>query len=74
MSMDQIRMIELQYRIDHRHKDGSWAEMEEVTPHHDSAQHDTERSWGFKRLFKCKTCDEFLTIQPGQEGGPEELP
>ena len=74
MSMDQTRFIELQYRIEHRHKDGSWAEMEEVRSHHDAAEHDPERSWGIRRLFRCKTCEEELTISPGSEGaGPEDL-
>ena len=49
--------------------------MEEVRQHHDAAQHDPERLWGIRRLFRCKTCEEELTISPGAEGsgGPAEL-
>lgn len=72
MSMDQMRFIELQYRIEHRHKDGTWAEMEEVPTHHDATNHDPERSWGIKRLFRCKSCPEEVTIIPGGEGDAVE--
>jgi hypothetical protein len=67
--MDQAN-LELQYRIEHRHKDGSWAEMEEDRPHHDSAGHDSERSWGIRRVFRCRTCPESAVLIPGEEGGP----
>jgi hypothetical protein len=71
--MDQNRFNEM-YRIEHRHKDGSWAEMAEVRSHHDAAEHDPERSWGIRRLFRCKTCEEELTISPGGEGaGPTDI-
>ncbi|MFL5678976.1 MAG: hypothetical protein ACJ77B_00075 [Chloroflexota bacterium] len=66
--MDQIRFVESQYRIEHRHGDGSWAEMAEVE--HDSAAHDPERSWGLRKIFRCKRCDETVTITPGDEGAP----
>ena len=61
----QPRVFEIEYHLSHRHKDGSYADMEEV--HHSSASHDGERLWGIKRLFKCKTCDEWATIMPGGE-------
>jgi hypothetical protein len=67
--MDQIRFVEAQYRIEHRHKDGSWAQMEEVVPH-DAAAHDPERRWSMKRIFRCRTCDESVTLSPGEEGDP----
>ena len=67
--MDQAR-FDIMYRVDHRHKDGSWAEMVEDREHHDSADHDSERSWGHRRLFRCKTCDEAAVVIPGDEGGP----
>ncbi|HEY7522820.1 MAG TPA: hypothetical protein VH720_04075 [Candidatus Limnocylindrales bacterium] len=69
--IDPSRMVELEYRISHRHKDGSFAEMEEVRSHHSPADHDPERSWGVRRIFRCKTCEEYATIVPGQEGGPD---
>jgi hypothetical protein len=65
--MDQVRSVELQYRIEHRHPDGSWSEMTEVRPHHDPADHDAERSWGLRRLFRCSSCDETVTLESGPE-------
>ncbi|HKG58084.1 MAG TPA: hypothetical protein VKA85_12625 [Candidatus Limnocylindrales bacterium] len=69
--MDQSRFIEMQYRIEHRHNDGSWSPMEQVQ-HHDSASHDPERSWGRRQIFRCKRCDETVIVMPGDEGGPPE--
>jgi hypothetical protein len=69
--MDQAR-IELAYRIEHRHPDGSWGEMIEQRGHHDPAQHDAERSWGIRRIFRCTSCDETAILVPGDEGGPPE--
>jgi hypothetical protein len=66
---DSSRIVEIEYRISHRHKDGSYAEMEEVRQHHSPAEHDPERSWGMRRIFRCKTCEEYATIVPGREGG-----
>jgi len=68
--MDQAR-IELNYRVEHRHGDGSWGEMLEEQSHHDPAAHDPERNWGIRRLFRCTSCDESVTLVSGEEGGPE---
>ena len=65
--MDNIRLQEAQYRIEHRHGDGSWAPMVEEGSHHDSAQHDPERSWGKRRLFRCTRCDESVLIGPEED-------
>ena len=65
--MDQQR-FQVEYQLSHRHKDGSWAQMEEVRPHHDSSQHDQERSWGLRRIFRCTSCPETATVIPGDEG------
>ena len=65
--MDQQR-FELNYQVMHRHKDGSWAEMQEVPSHRDPSAHDPERSWSLRRIFKCKTCEEWATVVPGAEG------
>jgi hypothetical protein len=62
-----IRLEEAQYRIEHRHGDGSVAPMTEVPVHHDSTQHDPERSWGVKRLFRCTRCDETVLIAPEED-------
>jgi len=65
--MDYARSAEVQYRIEHRHGDGSWAPMVEEASHHDSAEHDPERSWGKRRLFRCTRCDESVLIEPEEE-------
>lgn len=64
------RSVEILYRLEHRHGDGSWGEMVEDRAHHSPSQHDPERSWGFRRVFRCTSCDETATITPGEEGGP----
>jgi hypothetical protein len=65
--MDYTRAAEVQYRIEHQHGDGSWAPMVEERSHHDSADHDPERSWGQRRLFRCTKCDESVLIGPEEE-------
>ena len=67
--MDQAR-LEFAYRIEHRHKDGSWGEMVEDRAHHDAADHDPERRWGLGRIFRCTSCDESVTLIPGEELTP----
>lgn len=69
--MDQHRFIESQYRIQHRHEDGSWGELVEEPAHHDPAAHDPERSWGLRRIFRC-ACGRSVTLVPGAEGGAVE--
>ena len=66
--MDQLRSLELQYRIEHRHADGSWAEMVEHRQPPDAADVDVERSWGLRRIFRCATCPESVTLEPGSAG------
>ena len=65
--MDYTRTAELQYRIEHRHTDGDGAPMVEERSHHDSADHDPERSWGQRTLFRCTKCDEGVLIEPEEE-------
>jgi hypothetical protein len=43
--------------------------MEEHRPHHDASEHDPERKWGARRIFRCKTCEESVTLIPGEEAG-----
>jgi hypothetical protein len=45
----------------HGHNDGSWHEMEEVTPH-DATSQDPERGWIRGRIFRCKSCDEQFRV------------
>ena len=66
--MDQ-RIQQLQYRIEHQHGDGSWGEMVEMPAHHDPADHDPERDWSLRRIFRCTSCARTLIVTPG-EGGP----
>lgn len=67
-----LRAVEFDLQLRHRHSDGSWAELEAVPSHHDPAQHDPERDWGRAQLFKCQTCDELLTISRGEMEPPGE--
>ena len=56
------RSVLTTYRINHRHGDGTWAEMTEVRAHHDPAEHDPERGWGRGRIFRCQGCDESVSV------------
>ena len=69
--MDQARIAEIALRIEHRHHDDTWGVMEEERHHgHDSAESDPERGWGIKRIFRCNTCPDTVTIFDGIVGGP----
>ena len=64
--------FEVYYKVSHRHKDGSWGEMEEA-PAHGASAHDKERRWGIGRLFRCTSCDEGVTlVPPGSESAPHQ--
>jgi hypothetical protein len=63
------RIAEMQLRIEHRHDDGSWAQMLEDESPHDPAAHDPERSWG-RRLFRCTRCAETVLIGSEEEAPP----
>jgi len=58
------RLADSIYRVQHRHGDGSWADMEEVVHHHGATDHDPERGWGLRRLFQCRTCEEGVELTP----------
>jgi hypothetical protein len=68
--MDQARLAEIALRIEHRHDDGTWGEMREHRGHHAPSDHDPERGWNLRRIFRCTSCSESLTVVPGEEGGP----
>lgn len=73
--MDLLRSAEAAYQLQHQHRDGTWAAMEEVTPsHHGSADHDPERGWLRGRIFKCTRCAETVTIVPASPGEAPEPP
>jgi hypothetical protein len=61
------RLIELDLHLRHRHSDGTWSPLTEVSPSHDPAASDPERSWGFGRLFRCSTCGEEVVVEPEDE-------
>lgn len=70
-----LRAVEFDLQLRHRHGDGTWADMEAVPEHQHPAQHDPERDWSRWRLFRCRTCEETLSVrrsdieQPGAETG-----
>ncbi|HEU4671750.1 MAG TPA: hypothetical protein VFS32_02515 [Candidatus Limnocylindrales bacterium] len=66
--MDPASLVEIEYRVSHQHRDGSSSPMVEVTSHHDPAAHDPERHWGLRRIFRCTTCDETITLEPAAGG------
>ncbi len=67
--MDQARIREAEYRLTHRHSDGSWSEMVESPLQHDPAAHDPERRWGIGRLFRCASCEAGVRVVPEDEVG-----
>ncbi len=70
--MDEMRYAEREIRIQHRHKDGSWAETAEVPSAHDPADRDYERAWANGRIFRCTTCPETYIVTPAGEGDPRD--
>lgn len=71
--MNMMRMDYAEFRITHRHADGSWGDLAPVqTPDqrepssdHDVAAHDPERQWSVGRLFRCTSCEQQVTLGPG---------
>jgi hypothetical protein len=72
--MDQGAMYEAMLRVQHRHDDGTWADLAEVRPHHDPADHDPERGWGVRRLFRCTSCEETVEVRSAaaEDGEPRD--
>ena len=65
--MFQSSHIELA-RLQHHHGGNEWHDMLEVTPNHDAAESDPERSWSRGRIFRCSTCeDEIRVTLPDEE-------
>jgi hypothetical protein len=60
--VDFSRLAEAEIRLQHQHNDGSWGTMEYQPSHHDSAEHDPERSWRDGGIFKCSACDELVKV------------
>ena len=64
--MDHVS-LEYMYRVQHRHKDGSWGDLIEDRAHHDPSDHDPERGWSLGRIFRCTSCPDAVTLIPGDE-------
>jgi hypothetical protein len=60
--MDLLRAYEAEYRLQHRHADGSWVELEPKPDNHDSATTDPERQWPNGQVFRCPACSEQITV------------
>jgi hypothetical protein len=68
--MDPNLRIAQEFRIEHRHGDGSWSPLEPI--HHDSAAHDGERAWIRRPTFRCSSCDQ--TVMLSEAGDEDEAP
>jgi hypothetical protein len=67
------RLLQLQYSVEHEHADGSWGELtEEESAPHDSAEHDPERAWSLRRIFRCASCGERVALTPGNGSPPPD--
>jgi len=44
--------------------------VEQSGAHHAPADHDPERSWGLRRIFRCQSCGDSMTLIEGEEGSP----
>jgi hypothetical protein len=69
--MDPNIRIAQELRVEHLHNDGTWSPLE--PSHHDSTDHDAERSWLRRKIFRCTTCDEQVAVTEGvdEEGAAE---
>ncbi len=67
--MDANLRIVQEFRLEHRHRDGGWGAME--PEQHDSSSHDGERSWLRGTIFRCRSCDETVTLTT--DGGGDEV-
>ncbi|MDP8905167.1 MAG: hypothetical protein M3N29_07610 [Chloroflexota bacterium] len=56
-------------RVEHRHG-ASWHEMHDVTPEHDPAEGDVERTWARARILRCATCEEEVRVVGRADGTP----
>lgn len=53
-------------RVEHRHGD-AWHGMHDISPEHDSAESDVERTWARGRIFRCDSCaDEIRIVEGGR--------
>ena len=59
-------------RAQHWHGGDDWGDMEEVTPSHDAAEADPERSWKGGRIFKCTSCQEQFRVLDAADMQPDK--
>jgi hypothetical protein len=67
----QFSQLELA-RLQHWHGGDEWHDMTEVTPAHDAAEADPERSWSSGRIFRCSTCEDEIRIVGQDEAPPSQ--
>jgi hypothetical protein len=67
--MDYGRLAQLTLRVQHRHSDGSWSQLEPVPSHHDPAAHDPERDWGNGAIYRCMSCEEEVSVETIDDPG-----
>ena len=60
--MFQLNSAEFLLRLEHRHSDGSWSELEARPSHHDPADLDPERGWANGKIYACPVCDEQVRV------------
>jgi hypothetical protein len=60
--MDPNLRIAQEFQLEHRHSDGTWERLDRVE--HDSAAHDSERSWLRRAIFRC-SCGEEVAVTTG---------
>ena len=70
--MFQSGAFELNNRLKHGHGNNEWHDMVEVTPAHDAAEGDPERSWAGGRVFRCSTCEAEIRIAGEDEAPPSQ--
>jgi hypothetical protein len=69
--MFQLSGADFALRLEHRHEDGSWAQLEARPSHHDPAEHDPERGWANGRIYVCSSCNEEIRVtDAASEGEP----
>jgi hypothetical protein len=62
---------ELDFRLQHRHGDGSWGTFEPEP--HSPSEVDSERTWSTGgRIYACTTCDEKVVVAPVDQEPPAD--
>ena len=68
--MDRLH-TELDFRLQHRHGDGSWGTFEPEP--HSPSEVDAERTWSTGgRIYACTTCDAKVVVAPVDQEPPAD--